>query len=63
MARHPDACVIYNPDLVTFWTQGRPDLDAQPLARYIFSNFRSIAVRDNYRLMVRNERDLASVDH
>jgi hypothetical protein len=59
LARHPDGCVFYNPDLVAFWNRAGRNLDALPLARYIKENFKTVEQKHRFYFMVRKERDFA----
>jgi hypothetical protein len=59
LAKHPDACVFYNPGLVAFWNKAERNLDALPLAHYIHENFKVAEKKDLFYFMVRKERDLA----
>jgi hypothetical protein len=75
LSRHPNACIVYNPDLVAFWNRGNRDLSRLPLVRYIFDHFKTVdeigmvanGTPSRYYLMVRKERDLpvaaSSVQH
>jgi hypothetical protein len=59
LSKHPDACIVYNPDLVVFWNRtGRLDVDSLPLVRYINAEFKTVLERDSYRLLIRNNRSL-----
>jgi hypothetical protein len=58
LSKHPDACVVYNPNLFAFWIRSPIDTDKLPLVHYIRENFKSVAVHDNYFFMVRKERNL-----
>ena len=40
ISEHPNACTIYNPELVTFWDRPHHDIDSLPLVRYLHENFK-----------------------
>jgi len=65
LAEHPDACVVYNPDLVQFWQKTKAELNAMPLAAYINNNFTVLTEMNHYYLLVRNGRapDLMKASH
>jgi hypothetical protein len=59
LAKHRDACIVYNPDLVAFWNRtGDLDVEALPLVRYIRSEFKTLAETNHYSLLIRNDRPL-----
>ena len=57
LSEHPNACVIYNPDLVTFWNRDQQNMDVLPLVRYIHTNFKVVGAADQYYFLVRKERN------
>lgn len=59
LSKHPNACAIYNPDLVKFWDP-RGELEpASPLVRYLFANFKVVGRTGQFFFLVRNERSLS----
>jgi hypothetical protein len=59
LSQHPDACAIYNPDIVTFWNRSRQDIHAAPVARYIDEHFKVVGATHRYYLLVPKERDIS----
>jgi hypothetical protein len=58
LSGHPNACAIYNPDLVRFWDPKGEMEPASPLARYLFANFKVVGRTGQFSFLVRNERNL-----
>jgi hypothetical protein len=58
LSSHPNACAIYNPEILAFWNRNHRDISGLPLVRYIHDNFKPVGTMDNFVLLVRNERDL-----
>jgi hypothetical protein len=58
LSEHPNACAIYNPDLVAFWDRTHQNWDSLPLARYLHENFKVVGATGKFYFLVRNERDL-----
>jgi hypothetical protein len=58
LSQHPNACAIYDPDLVTFWNRAHQNLEALPLVRYLRDNFKVVGATGQFYFLVRNERDL-----
>ena len=58
LSGHPNACAIYNPDLVGFWNRTHQDLNSLPLVRYLHQNFKVVGATGQFNLLVRNEREL-----
>ena len=56
LERFPNACVIYDPELVKFWNRGNMDLSGLPLVRYIEAGFKTVGGKGDYSFMVRKER-------
>ena len=59
LSRYPNACEIYNPDLVAFWNRTNQDMSAYPLARYLHDNFTVVGQKDRFSFLVRNGRDVS----
>jgi hypothetical protein len=57
--KHPDACVVYMPWVVSFMERRNPTIMSQPLAQYIVQHFKVAGVMDVYYLLARKERDLS----
>jgi hypothetical protein len=53
----PRACVVYNAELVRFWTTTDQDLNASPLARYILGQMRVVAQRRGYEILAHPHRE------
>jgi hypothetical protein len=53
---HARACMVYNQPLTAFWNRSGENLEAQPLAQYIFANFRAAGASGDYQLLLRNQR-------
>jgi hypothetical protein len=58
LSQHPNACAIYNPDLVDFWNRTHQNLDSLPLVRYLHENFKVVGTTGQFYFLVRNERNL-----
>jgi hypothetical protein len=58
LSQHPNACAIYDPDLVAFWNPAHQNLDSLPLVRYLHENFKVVGATGQFYFLVRNERDL-----
>ncbi len=58
LSQHPDACAIYNPDLVGFWNRTHQNWDSLPLVRYLHENFKVVGASGQFYFLVRNERNL-----
>ncbi len=58
LAKHPNACAIYNPALVNFWNRDNRNLDSLPLVRYIHENFKSVGTTGKFSFLVKKERNL-----
>jgi len=61
VAKHPNACEIYNPELVDFWNRDHRNLDSLPLVRYLHENFKVVGTTGQFSLLIRNERNLTLV--
>lgn len=61
LSSHPNACAIYNPEILAFWNRNRRDISGLPLVRYIHDNFKPAGTMDNFVFLVRNERDLNKI--
>ena len=61
LAPHARACIAYNPTLVQFWGTKAELLESLPLAKYIRENFDPVARSGDYYLMMRNQRDPATI--
>ena len=53
LSHDPRACVIYNPEVVNFWTRGE-DTSSMPLMRFINEEFHVVTTEYGYRLMLPN---------
>jgi hypothetical protein len=53
LARDPRACVVYQQDVVKFWTGG-VDIDAKPAVKFIRENFHPVIKGSGYALLMRN---------
>jgi hypothetical protein len=58
LSQHPNACAIYNPDLVAFWNRTHQNWDSIPLVRYLHENFKVVGATGQFYFLVRNERNL-----
>jgi hypothetical protein len=61
LSEHPNACAIYNQDLLGFWGQDQRKLDSLPLVRYLRENFKVVGATGQFSLLVRNQRNLTVV--
>jgi hypothetical protein len=58
LSRYPNACAVYTPGGLAFWTKAGLDLGSWPLANYIMTHFKTIGQTGDYQFMIRNERQL-----
>jgi hypothetical protein len=58
LSQHPNACAIYNPDIVSFWNRTHQDLDSLPLVRYLNENFKVVGTTGQFSFLVHSERNL-----
>jgi len=59
LSKHPDACMVYNGDLVAFWN--RPpsnNLFSLPLVHYLHQNFKVVGATGAFSFLVRNQRNV-----
>jgi len=61
LSKHPNACAIYNPEILAFWNHNRRDISGLPLVRYIHDEFKPVGSMDNFVFLVRNGRDLSKI--
>jgi hypothetical protein len=61
LSKHPNACAIYNPEILGFWNRNGRDMSGLPLVRYIHDEFKPVGTMDNFVFLVRNERDLSKI--
>lgn len=61
LSTHPNACAIYNPEILALWNRDHHDISGLPLVRYIHDNFKPVGTMDNYTFLVRNGRDLTQI--
>jgi hypothetical protein len=61
LSKHPKACAIYNPEILSFWNRNDRDLSGLPLVRYIHDEFKPVGSMDDFVFLVRNERDLGQI--
>jgi hypothetical protein len=61
LSKHPNACAIYNPEILAFWNRNRRDIGGLPLVRYIHDKFKPVGSMGNFVFLVRNERDLSKI--
>jgi hypothetical protein len=61
LSKHPKACAIYNPEVLSFWNRNDRDLSGLPLVRYIHDEFKPVGSMDDFVFLVRNERDLSKI--
>ena len=61
LSTHPNACVIYNPEVLSIWDRDHHDISGLPLVSYIHDNFKPVGSMDKYVFLVRNGRDLAKI--
>ena len=54
VAKEPQACVVYNREMVTFWTHGA-DVEGRPMMRYIHDHFRRVLDADGNELLIRSD--------
>jgi hypothetical protein len=57
MENDPRACVVYNAELVDFWTATAQDLDTSPLSKYILNQMHVVAQRNGYQILVQPHRE------
>ena len=55
IARDPRACVVYDREMVDFWTRGT-NVSAKPGVRFIRENFRTVLEGSGYSLMMRRPK-------
>ncbi len=55
----PDSCVVYNPELVSFWQMNEEEITALPLAHYIVYDMQKVAARGAYEIRIHPERKSA----
>jgi len=59
LSEHPNACMIYNGNLVAFWNRPpRANLFSLPLVHYLRQNFKVVGTTGPFSLLVRNQRNL-----
>jgi hypothetical protein len=61
LSKHPNACAIYNPEILAFWNRNRRDISGLLLVRYINNSFKPVGSMDNFVFLVRNERNLSKI--
>jgi hypothetical protein len=61
LSKHPNACAIYNPEILEFWNRNGRDMSGLPLVRYIHDEFKPVGSMGNFVFLVRNERDLSKI--
>lgn len=61
LSKHPNACAIYNPEILAFWSHNRRDISGLPLVRYIHDEFKPVGSMDHFVFLVRNGRDLSKI--
>jgi hypothetical protein len=61
LSKHPKACAIYNPEVLSFWNRNDRDLSGLPLVRYIHDEFKPVGSMDDFVFLVRNERNLSKI--
>jgi hypothetical protein len=61
LSEHPNACAIYNQDLVDFWDRDHRNLDSLPLVHYLRANFKVVGATGQFSLLVRDQRNLTVV--
>ena len=59
LSQHPNACAVYNQELVDFWDHPRRDLSSLPLVRYLSQNFKVAGTAGPFALLVHNDRNLS----
>lgn len=59
LSQHPNACAIYNPDIVSFWNRTNQDFSSLPLVHYLNENFKVVGTTGQYSFLVHSERNLA----
>lgn len=59
LSQHPNACAVYNQELVDFWNQPRRDLSSLPLVHYLSQNFKVAGTAGPFALLVHNDRELS----
>jgi hypothetical protein len=60
LSEHPNACAVYNQELVDFWDRPHHDLSSLPLVSYITHNFKVVGTTGKFSLLVKKERDVAA---
>jgi hypothetical protein len=58
LSRYPNACAVYTPGGLAFWSKAGLDPGSWPLANYILTHFKTIGQTGDYQFMIRNERQL-----
>jgi hypothetical protein len=61
LSKHPNACAIYNPEILGVWNRNGSDMSGLPLVRYIHDKFKPVGSMDEFVFLVRNERDLSKI--
>jgi hypothetical protein len=61
LSKHPNACAIYNPQILGLQIHNGHDVSGLPLVRYIHDEFKPVGSMDNFVFLVRNERDLSKI--
>jgi hypothetical protein len=61
LSKHPNACAIYNPEILEFWNRNGRDMSGLRLVRYIHDEFKPVGSMGNFVFLVRNERDLSKI--
>ena len=54
VAKEPQTCVVYNREMVTFWTHGA-DVEGRPMMRYIHDHFRRVLDANGNELLIRSD--------
>jgi len=59
LSQHPNACAVYNKELVDFWDHPHHDVTSLPLVRYLSQNFKVAGTAGRFALLVHNKRELS----
>lgn len=59
LSQHPNACAVYNQELVDFWDHPHHDLTTLPLVRYLSQNFKVAGATGHFLILIQDERDLS----
>jgi hypothetical protein len=59
LSRHPNACAVYNQELLDFWDHPHHDVSSLPLVRYVSQRFKVAGGTGRFSLLIQRGRDLS----